>query len=419
MSERTFVTIGAGQTAAVAARTLRRRGFDGRIVLIGDEPYAPYQRPPLSKEFLAGDDGLDTLSILPASWVADNDVEILTATTVTRVDPGTRQVEIDGGKTILADAVLFATGGTPRTLTVPGPRPDLVHHLRTADDALRLRSLMAPGRRLALIGAGFIGLEIAATASAAGAEVTLLEAAPVPLGRIVGARMGAECVRLHRDNGVDVRAGTAVAAVRTTADGVLIECDGVPPLEVDAVVVGIGITPNVSTAVASGLAVDDGIVVDAQGRTAVPQVFAAGDVARRFSPRAGTHVRLEHFDNANKQGAAAANAMLGRDAVSDEANWFWSDQFGHNIQFIGAAPQHSEIVVRGNVDERDFAAFYLEHGVLRGAFAIDRGEDVMVARELLGRSADAAVLADEDADLWELTTTEFDDDAQTAEVTHR
>ncbi|MGH3583817.1 MAG: oxidoreductase C-terminal domain-containing protein, partial [Mycobacterium sp.] len=156
----------------------------------------------------------------------------------------------------------------------------------------------------------------------------------------------------------------------------------------------------------AGLHVDDGIVVDAQGRTSIPSVFAAGDVARRHSARAGRHVRVEHFDNANRQGAAAANAMLGRDAVSDEANWFWSDQFDHNIQFLGAAPQSCDLIIRGNPAERDFTAFYVDDGILCGAFAIDRGEDVMVARELLGRRVDAAVLTDEDTDLWGLVDTE-------------
>jgi 3-phenylpropionate/trans-cinnamate dioxygenase ferredoxin reductase subunit len=404
MTAKTFVTVGAGQTAAVTARTLRRRGFDGRIVLIGDEPYAPYQRPPLSKEFLCSADTFDSLRVLPQAWLENNDVEIVTGTEVTRVDPATRTVELAGRTPIVADAVLFATGGRPRTVPVPGPRPDLVHYLRTVDDAQRLRPALTPGRRLALIGAGFIGLEIAATARALGVDVTVLEAADVVLGGVVGPQLGRLCERLHRDNGVDVRTRTAVLGLNTTADHVVIDSGDGAPLEVDAVVVGIGITPNVAVAEASGLHVDDGIVVDAQGRTAIPGVYAAGDVARRFSERAGRHVRVEHFDNANKQGAAVGNAVLGRDAVSDEANWFWSDQYDRNIQFVGAATD--DLVIRGQVDDYDFTAFYLEGPVVRGAFAVDRGEDVMAARELLGRSVDPAVLADEYTDLWELVDAE-------------
>jgi 3-phenylpropionate/trans-cinnamate dioxygenase ferredoxin reductase subunit len=404
MTKQTFVMVGAGQTAAVAARTLRRRGFDGHIVLIGDEPHGPYQRPPLSKEFLAGTDTLDSLQILPEAWLASNDVEILTGTRVLRVDPGTRTVELDSRAPVLADAVLFATGGSPRTLPVPGPRPELVHYLRTVDDAQRLQRSLTPGRRLAMIGAGFIGLEIAATAGCLGVEVMILEAAQVPLAGVIGAQLGSVCTRLHRSNGVDIRTGSAVRGLRTTDAGVVIDLADADSLEADAVVVGIGITPNVAVAEASALHVNGGIVVDAQGRTSIPNVYAAGDVARRYSQRAGRHVRIEHFDNANKQGAAVANTMLGRDAVSDEANWFWSDQYELNIQFLGVATK--ELAIRGNIDEFDFTAFYLDGDVVRGAFTIDRGEDIMTARELLGRRVDDAALTDEDTDLWELVDTE-------------
>ncbi|MGE0217223.1 NAD(P)/FAD-dependent oxidoreductase [Mycolicibacterium sp.] len=401
----TFVTVGAGQTAAVAARTLRRRGFDGRIVLIGDEAHRPYQRPGLSKEFLAGTEPAAALAILRDDWIADNDIEIRTGTVVHRVDPATRTVELGDGTALAADAVLFATGGRPRMLDVPGPRPELVHYVRTLDDAQRLRSVLTPGARLAVVGAGFIGLEIAATATTLGVDVTVVEAAPVPLAGVLGAEMGEQCARLHRDRGVRLHTGVPVAAVRTTNTGVVVETSSGTTVEADAVMVGIGIVPEVTAARASGLAVDDGIVVDAAGQTSVPGVFAAGDVARRFSTRAGRHVRMEHFDNANKQGAAVANAMIGRDAVSDEAGWFWSDQYEHNLQLVGvAAARH---VIRGSVADREFAAFYLDGDVVTGAFAVDRGDDVMVARELLGRAVDPAVLADEDTDLWDLVGDEL------------
>lgn len=404
MTDRTFVTVGGGQTAAVAARTLRRRGFDGRIVLIGDEPHAPYQRPPLSKEFLSGTDTSESLWILPEQWCADNHVEIRTGTEVTRVDAATGTVELAEGAPIRADAVLFATGGRPRTLPVPGPRPDLVHYLRTLDDAQRLRQVLTPGCRLGVIGAGFVGLEIAATATALGASVAVLEAAAVPLGAVLGPHLGAEIVRLHRGNGVDLHTGLAVGGVRTTADGVIVST-ATQDLEFDAVVIGIGITPSTAVAAASGLAIDDGIVVDAQGRASIPNVYAAGDVARRYSARAGRHIRVEHFDNANRQGAAVANAMLGREAVNDDAPWFWSDQYDHNLQLLGAAT--GDLVTRGDVEGFEFTAFYVDaEDTLRGVFTVDRGEDVMVGRELLGRRVPRAVLEDEDTDLWELVDTE-------------
>lgn len=411
MTPRTIVTVGAGQAAAVAARNLRRQGFDGRIMLIGDEPHAPYQRPPLSKEFLAGTDTEAALWILRPSWIADNDVEIVTGTSVLRVEPASRTVAVDSGADIEADAVLFATGGTPRTLTVPGPRPDLVHYLRTLDDAVALARVLVPGRRLAIIGAGFIGLEIAATAAAAGVSVTVFESVPVPLARILGSAMGEAVSRLHRDHGVDLRTGVRLAGIRTTADGVLIDIDGATePFEADAVVIGIGITPNTTAAEASGLGVDNGIVVDASGRTSIPGIFAAGDVARRYSARAGRHVRLEHFDNASRQGVAVSNAILGRDTPSDDAPWFWSDQHGRNLQFIGAAT--GDPVIRGDIGALDFTGFYLDGGTVRGAFAVDRGEDIMAARELLGREVDVAALRDESTDLWDLAYADIDEESQ-------
>ncbi|AQA01749.1 pyridine nucleotide-disulfide oxidoreductase [Mycobacterium sp. MS1601] len=395
MTRPTYALIGAGQTSAVAARNLRRHGFDGRIVLIGDEPYAPYQRPPLSKEFLAGTDSEDSLWILPEKWRSANDVELITGATVMRVDTATRTVELDGRLPIVADAVLFATGGSPRRLPVPGPRHDLVHYLRSLDDAKLLAPQLRAGRRLAIVGAGFIGLELAATATAAGVAVTVFETAAIPLERAIGADMGTLVTQLHRDNGVDVRTGASVSDLRTTTDGVLIGDE-----EFDAVVVGIGITPNIAAANASGLHVDDGIVVDAAGRTSVPHIYAAGDVARRFSTRAGRHIRVEHFDNASRQGVAVASAMLGRDAENDDPHWFWSDQFGRNIQCLGAL--RGTPVIRGDRDGMDFTAFYLDGSTLCGAFSVERGEDISVTRELLGRELDPTVLGDEDTDLWDL-----------------
>ena len=411
MTRPTYVTVGAGQAAAVAARNLRRRGFDGRIVLIGDEPYAPYQRPPLSKEFLAGTDTEESLWILPQAWITDNDVEILTGASVTRVHAATRTVELDGHSPITADAVLFATGGSARTLAASGPRPDLVQYLRTLDDAKRLAPLLAPGRRLVLIGAGFIGLEIASTAVELGASVTVLEAAPVPLEPVVGRQMGELVTRLHRDRGVEIRVNAQVSGIRTTSEGVLVDIAGATePLAADAVVVGIGIVPNVAAATASGLRVDNGIVVDSAGRTSIPNIYAAGDVARRYSARAGRHVRLEHFDNASRQGVAVANAMVGRDAACDEPNWFWSDQYGRNIQFVGTA--QGDPVLRGDIDALDFTGFYLDGSTVCGAFTVERGEDIMAVRELLGREIDHTALCDEGTDLWDLVYADADDDTE-------
>ncbi|BDB58512.1 NAD(P)/FAD-dependent oxidoreductase [Rhodococcus sp. RDE2] len=401
MTVRTVVTVGAGQVAAVAARTLRRRGFDGRIVLLGDEQHAPYQRPPLSKEFLAGREGIDSLALLTRKWLDANDIDIRTGVSVQRIDTATRTVEFDGGE-IAADAIVLATGGRPRTLATTGSRPDLVHYLRTLDDATALAARLTPGSSLAIVGGGFIGLEIAATAQSLGVTVTVLEQAEHLLGGILGEQVGRHCAELHRRNGVDLRTGTGVASVTTSDRGVRIETTTGGIVEADAVVVGIGIVPNTDIAAASGLAVDGGIVVDATGRTSVENIYAAGDVAKRFSPREGRHVRVEHFDNANRQAAVVADTIVGRQSLSDDPHWFWSDQYDSNIQFAGSASGTTELVVRRDTDSGEFSVFYLAGDVLTAAFAMDRGEDIMAARELIGRRVDAALLADEDTDLWEM-----------------
>ncbi|WP_241387277.1 NAD(P)/FAD-dependent oxidoreductase [Rhodococcus sp. CH91] len=401
MTVRTVVTVGAGQVAAVAARTLRRRGFDGRIVLLGDEPYAPYQRPPLSKEFLAGREGVGSLALLTPKWLDANDIDIRTGVQVQRIDTARRTVEFDGGE-IAADAIVLATGGRPRTLPTTGSRPDLVHYLRTLDDATALAARLTPGSTLAIVGGGFIGLEIAATARSLGVTVTVVEQAGHLLGGILGEQVGRYCADLHRRNGVDLRTGTGVASVTTSESGVRITTTGGDIIDADAVVVGIGIVPNTDIATTSGLTVDGGVVVDSTGRTSVENIYAAGDVAKRFSPREGRHVRVEHFDNANRQAAVVADTIVGRQSLSDDPHWFWSDQYDTNIQFAGSASGTTELVVRGDTDSGEFSVFYLAGDVLAAAFAMDRGEDIMAARELVGRRVDAALLADEDTDLWEM-----------------
>ncbi len=400
----TIVTIGAGQTAAVAARTLRRRGYDGHIELIGDEALPPYQRPPLSKDYLAdGDD--DGLFLLTEKWCADNDVRVRLGSRAARIDPGRSAVELADGSEIAADAVLIATGGRARRL--PGVEGDRVHYLRTLHDADRLRRQLHPGTRLIVIGAGFIGSEVAATARGAGAEVTVIETFEVPLQRALGREMGAACAEIHRRHGVDLRLGETVESVVETAGGVVVTTSG-GRIEGDHVVVGIGITPNVQVASRSGLAVDNGVLVDEYCRTSVPHVYAAGDVANHQHPLFGERIRVEHFDNASRQGAAAAGNMLGRDTVFDDPHWFWSDQYDVNLQYAGHAREWDDLVIRGSVEELDFSAFYLRGGVIRAAFGVDRGGDVLLAKELIAGqvSVDPWTLRDEDVDLAELTVLE-------------
>ncbi|RKN10961.1 NAD(P)/FAD-dependent oxidoreductase [Streptomyces radicis] len=398
------VVVGASQTAAVAARTLRRRGFEGRITLVGDEPHAPYQRPPLSKELLNGGlSGADT-EVLSETWCADNAVELRLGTAARRVDTAAGAVELADGTLVPGDRFLLATGARARRL--PGLEKDheRIIHLRGLDDALRLRALLRPGGRLVIVGAGFVGSEVASSALAAGVRPVVIEQAAEPLARVLGADLGRFCGRLQRDNGVELHTGETVSSVRATSDGVVVTTESGLRAEGDAVVVAVGALPNVDVARNSGISVSNGVLVDEYCRTSLPGVWAAGDVANHRHPLYGRWIRVEHFDNANKQGMAAAKNILGRPTVHDDPHWFWSDQFGLNLQHCGQARTWDRMVVRGSLDEADFIAFCLADGVLTAAFAAERGGDIHAARELIARRAtpDPALLADEDVELAQL-----------------
>lgn len=400
MSTHQLVIVGAGQASAVATRTLRRRGYDGHITIVGDEPERPYQRPPLSKEFLtAGDES--GLFLLPPDWTQAHDVEIRTGTPAVKISAADGSVLLEDGSQLAADGVLLATGGSPRRL--PDTDGDRILYLRTKSDAESLRARLLPGARVIIIGAGFVGAELASSAKELGAEVTLLEAAPVPLARVLGDRLGAACARLHLRAGVDLRVNVQVNAVQQDGDLVTVSTSA-GELVGDLVVVGIGITPNDSVARASGISVDNGILVDEYCRTSMENVYAAGDVANHYHPLFERRMRVEHFDNANKQASAAANNMIGRPTVFDDPHWFWSDQYGVNLQHVGHAEPTDELLIRGDVDDDSWSAFFLQGDVVRAAFAVDRAEDVMAARELItGRfEVSRATLADPTTDLMEL-----------------
>jgi 3-phenylpropionate/trans-cinnamate dioxygenase ferredoxin reductase component len=394
--------VGAGLTAASAAATLREEGFPGDIAIIGAEPELPYERPPLSKEYLRGEATAAELLFNPADWYASNDITVHLGVRATRLLHGESGIELDDGRTLRAGRVLLATGGRPRLL--PGAAGERIVYLRTRADADRLRSLLRPDGRLVIVGAGFIGSEVAASARQLGLAVTLLEALPVPLGRALGEDMGAVCGAIHRDNGVDLRTGEGVASVTETPDGVRVRTSSGAVVDGDAVLVGVGIEPNVELAAGAGLETTNGIAVDEHCRTSVDGIYAAGDVADHYHPLFGRRLRVEHFDNAEKQGACAARNMLGLDEPYTDPHWFWSDQYEHNLQYAGHAATWDEVVIRGSIEERDFTAFYLDDGDLSAAFAIDRGGDVYVAKLLIAARVrpDPARLADEDVDLEEL-----------------
>ncbi|MEU9844152.1 FAD-dependent oxidoreductase [Actinomadura sp. NPDC048032] len=402
---RDVLVAGAGQTAAVAARTLRRRGFDGRVTLVGAEHEAPYQRPPLSKEYLAGEQDRDELCLLTPEWCEANDVELRLGVAAAAIRPAERALELADGTVLRGDALLVATGGRPRRL--PGVEGERVRHLRTVADADRLRGELRPGARVVVVGAGFIGCEVASTALDRGAHVTVVERAGRPLGHVVGEPMGDLMAAMLRTNGVDLRTGEKVERYEETASGAVVTTSGGTALEADVVVVGAGMVPNVEPVTGAGIETPGGIAVDASCRTGVDGVYAAGDVACQWQPLLGRHVRAEHFDNANAQGMAAAKNILGGASAHTAPPWFWSDQFGHAVQHAGHGEGTDRLVVRGRVEDFDFIAFYLADGVLRAAFTVDRGGDLAIARQLIARGAvlDPGALRDEDADLTDLLDT--------------
>jgi 3-phenylpropionate/trans-cinnamate dioxygenase ferredoxin reductase subunit len=396
---RTFVIVGASLAAAAAAQALREEGFDGRIALIGAEPHLPYERPPLSKDYLRGEAGADILPVHPASWYEEHQVELRLGTLVTALDPAGPSVELESGERLDAEAVLLATGGRP--LRVPAPPSDRILTLRTREDSDRIRALVGDGRRLVVVGAGFIGAEVAASARELGTEVVMLEMAEVPLHRALGAEVGRIYGQIHRDHGVDLRTGRGVGSVELSDGGAVVRTTRGDTVEGQAVVVGVGIEPAAELARDAGLEVDNGVVVDAACRTSAPGVFAAGDVANHDHPLFG-RLRVEHFDNALRMGAHAARSMLGSPEPFDDPHWFWSDQYDVNLQYAGFARLWDTVVVRGDLEGRDGVAFYLQEGVLMAALGLNRGRDVRRALKLIGTRPDPSALRDEERDLRKL-----------------
>lgn len=405
---RHFILIGGGHASASVARELRRKGFDGNITIISDEPHPPYQRPPLSKDFLAGEVALEDIWSTEPDWYAENNVTLRLSTSARHIDVETLKVTLDNGEVLDADAILIATGVSPRKFE--GVTSSKVHYLKTIADSEAIKAELKPGRRLIVVGGGFIGLEIAAAARKADVEVIVLEAGKAPLERPLGGRIGTIIGDIHRDQGVDLRCGVAVEGIEDTNGGVVVRTsDGL--IEADLVVVGIGVTPNDQIARASEITVGNGIRVDEFCRTSAPNVFAAGDIANHYNPLMGKRYRVEHFDNASRQALVAAANMMGERQEYTDVHWFWSDQYDFNLQFAGSAADYDDMVIRGSVEDRDFSAFYLKDGVVVGVFGLDRGADVMHAKTLIEekRPIDAAVLADDDTDIADIVMGPADD----------
>jgi 3-phenylpropionate/trans-cinnamate dioxygenase ferredoxin reductase component len=361
-----LVIVGAGLAGAKAAQTLREEGYDGPLVLIGDEAERPYERPPLSKGYLLGKEEREKIFVHPESWYAEHDVELRLDTTVSALDTDAHRLTFADGGHLDYSKLLLTTGASPRQLPVINADLEGVRYLRRVEDSEKLKEAFQQGTKVVVIGAGWIGLETAAAARAAGAEVTVLETADLPLLRVLGPEVAQIFANLHRAHDVDMRFGVNVVEITGSlgkADGVLIGGGG-GRIVADVVVVGIGAAPNVALAEAAGLVVDNGIVTDEHLRTSAPDVFAAGDVANAFHPFFGKRVRVEHWANALNQPQTAAKAMLGRDVAYDRLPYFYSDQYDLGMEYTGHAEPdgYDQVVFRGDVEAREFIAFWLSEG---------------------------------------------------------
>lgn len=362
-----FVIVGAGLAGAKTAESLRARGFEGRIVLLGDEPHAPYERPPLSKDYLQGNTARDDVFVHPDRWYADNEVDLRRNTPVAELDPRAHRIRTAAGEELGYDKLLLATGARPKHLPVAGADLEGVHTLRTVDDSERLREVLTAAGRIVIIGAGWIGLEVAAAARLAGVDVTVVEAESLPLLRVLGPELAQVFADLHREHDVDLRFSADVRTITGDRRATGVRLDDGTELDADAVLVGIGAAPNTQLAEDGGLTVDDGVVVDAGLRSSDPDVFAAGDVARAHNTSLGAHVRVEHWANAQDQPATAAAAMLGEDAHFEALPFFFTDQHDLGMEYTGHADGYDEIVIRGDTATREFVAFWLQQGrVLAG-----------------------------------------------------
>ena len=399
-----FVIVGASLAGATAAQTLRGEGFTGPITLVGDESQRPYERPPLSKEFLLGKSEREKVFVHPEGWYAEHDVDLRLNTTVTRIDRDARQVTLSDGASVGYDRLLLTTGSSPRMLSVPGADLDGVQYLRRLEDSEQIKATYARSPRVVIIGAGWIGLETASAARASGLDVTVLEMAELPLLRVLGAEVAQVFADLHRDHDVDLRFGVQVDAVTGTDGRVTgVRLGDETQVDADLVLVGIGITPNVGLAADAGLDVDNGITVDQHLRTADAAIFAAGDVANAYHPLLDRHVRVEHWANARRQGAAAAKSMLGKDAAYERLPYFFTDQYDLGMEYTGYVDPDGfdQVVFRGDVAKREFVSFWLADGRVLAGMNVNVWDVTKPIEDLItsGRTVDVTRLADTDVAL--------------------
>jgi 3-phenylpropionate/trans-cinnamate dioxygenase ferredoxin reductase subunit len=393
---KSILIVGAGQAGFWAARTLRTQGYDGRLVLVGNEPHPPYERPPLSKQVLKGDAEPRSAWLATPEQLAELKIEFLAETTAAAIDRDGHRAELSDGTRIGYDRLLLTTGARPRRLQLPGEGDAPVFYLRDIADSLALRAQLAPGKRVLVVGGGLIGLEAAAAAVARGAAVTVIEAAARLMARVVGADISAYIEGLHRRHRTAILTAAWPERIERAGDACRLICRDGRACDGDIIVIGVGIVPNADLAAAAGLKVDNGLLVDAFCRTEDPHIWAAGDVTNHVNPLLGRRLRLETWQNAQNQAIAAARNLLGAAQPYAEIPWGWSDQFDMNLQLLGAPTSFEHAAIRGDPESGSFSVFYLEGDRLAGVNAVNAPKDIAVARRLMAAEApvDAQKLVD-------------------------
>ncbi len=393
-----MVIIGCGQAGGQAAASLRQEKYEGSITIIGAEPYIPYQRPPLSKQYLSGEQEKEKLSLRQESFYSDKDIELILGSEASSINAAHKEVALTGGDSLSYDKLLIATGGRPRKLEIDGHELDGIHYLRTIDDVDSIREQMEKNQRMVIIGGGYIGLEVASVAIRKGLSVSVLEMEDRILERVTTKEMSSFYNQLHSDQGVQIHTSTQVTAFRGNHNVQSVIC-GDKEIQTDIVVVGIGILPNVEIAESALLDINNGIVVDEHCRTSHEDIFAAGDCTNHPNPLLGRRLRLESVPNAMEQGRVAASNMLGGSKVYSAMPWFWSDQYEHKLQMVGFSKESEHSVIRGDMASKCFTIFYLKDNRVVAADSVNNPKEFMASKQLVGKIIPVESLSDPDIEL--------------------
>ena len=393
-----MVIIGCGQAGGQAAASLRQEKYEGPITMIGQEPYIPYQRPPLSKQYLSGEQEKEKLSLRQESFYSEKEINLMLETSVLSLDPQKKELQLEKGETVTYDKLLIATGGRPRKLEVDGHTLKGIHYLRNIDDVDAIKTQMSTSQNLVIVGGGYIGLEVASVAIKKGLTVSVLEMESRILERVTTEEMSAFYHQLHTDEGVNILTSTQAKAFKGSETVESVVC-GDHEIPADLVIVGIGILPNTEMAEAAGLETNNGLVVDEHCRTSNEHIFAAGDCTNHPNPILNRRLRLESVPNAMEQGRVAASNMLGGSKSYASMPWFWSDQYEHKLQMVGFSKDSDQSVVRGDMESKSFTVFYLKDDSIIAADSVNNPKEFMASKQLVGKKASIEALADTSIEL--------------------